>query len=146
MREPEAISVDTINNVLVVKVSSANPRAAALIVDHFGAAGRMRVESDRTGVLLKPQGHLSGRVVDKARKPIRGADIEYTPLFDAGAIAGVGHVTGPDGRFDIGQVPPGRWRVEVWENGAPIASAEVDVPSGGRAEAVIVMNRPRETP
>lgn len=138
--------VFTMDNIVVVEISSADPAAPAKVMDHFGGQGKMRVDSDGTGVLLKPQGHLSGRVVDKAGKPVEGADIEYSPLFDAGAIAGVGHVTGPDGRFDIGQVPAGRWRVEVWANGGPIASAEVNVPPGGRGEAMIIMSGPLPTP
>ena len=141
----ESASVDPRQNIVVVTISSADRGAPARVIDHFNGQGRMRVESDGTGVMLRPMGRLSGRVVDKSGKPIAGAEVEYEPLFQMAAIAGVGHVTGPDGRFDIGQVPPGRWRVSVWADGAVIASAEVVVASGGKATVDIVMDRPLPT-
>jgi plastocyanin len=45
-------------------------------------------------------------------------------------------LTGPDGRFAIKNIPPGRHRVQVWERFAVprVMETSVDVPAGGSAE------------
>lgn len=138
--------LDTIDNVVLVGVSSAHPQADEIIVAHFGAAGMLRVTSDGTGVRLKPPGELVGRVIDRDGRPIVGAPVAETPLFDAGPRAGVGHLTSPDGTFNLGRLPPGRWRVSVMQEGVVLGSAEVDVPPGGRGVVEIVLDRPLPSP
>jgi hypothetical protein len=130
---------DTIGNLVELHVSSANPDAARLIVEHFHAQGKLEVSSDGTGALLLRMGRLIGRVVDVQGRPVAGADVESRPMFDAGLVGGTGHITDADGRFEIGTVVPGRWRVFVIHEGNERGSVEVVVPPGGVAEANIVL-------
>jgi hypothetical protein len=45
-------------------------------------------------------------------------------------------VTGPDGRFQISRVPPGRYTLNAWNEGAVRESRQVAVPEdGGAVEA-----------
>jgi plastocyanin len=43
---------------------------------------------------------------------------------------------GPDGRFRIGDVPPGRYVVRIWHERAPEQTREITVPATGAAPAV----------
>jgi hypothetical protein len=135
-------ATDTIGNVVELNISSANPNAAQLIMEHYNAEGKLKVVSDGTGALLQPMGRLSGHVLDPQGRPVAGVDVEYSPLFNAGAIAGTGHVTDADGRFEIGPVVPGRWRVYVMMEGIEFGSVEVDVAPGGAVSARVVLTRP----
>jgi plastocyanin len=44
-------------------------------------------------------------------------------------------VTGPDGRYQIGRVPPGRYTLNAWNEGAVRESRQITVPEDGPAEA-----------
>ena len=50
-------------------------------------------------------------------------------------------VTGPDGRFHIKQIPPGRHRLVIWGRFARprFVEAWVDIPAGGAAQFVFEM-------
>jgi hypothetical protein len=135
-------ATDTIGNVVELNVSSANPNVARLIIEHYNAAEKLKVNSDGTGALLQPMGRLMGQVVDVQGRPVARVDVEYEPLFNAGAMAGTGHITDADGRFEIGAVVPGKWRVFVMVEGTEFGSVEVDVPPGAFATARVVLTRP----
>ena len=49
---PESAGVDIIDNVVEVGVSSADPRAEAIIREHYGLVDELRVVSDGTGAAL----------------------------------------------------------------------------------------------
>jgi plastocyanin len=44
-------------------------------------------------------------------------------------------VTGPDGRYQIGRVPAGRYTLNAWNEGAVRESRQIAVPEGGTVEA-----------
>ncbi len=54
--------VDTIRNVTILSVSSADPRAADLIEAHYGLGNAFEATSDETGADLIPWGTVVGRV------------------------------------------------------------------------------------
>ncbi|MGZ8514293.1 MAG: hypothetical protein ACXW4H_04225 [Candidatus Limnocylindrales bacterium] len=58
--------VDTIRDVTVLSVSSANPRAVELIQSHFGLGAAFEATSDGTGAALIPWGTVEGRVRTRA--------------------------------------------------------------------------------
>ncbi|MEJ7749410.1 MAG: hypothetical protein WKF56_08910, partial [Candidatus Limnocylindrales bacterium] len=58
----ETVGVDMKASQVVLEVSSANPKAVAIIESHYGLGDRLRVESDRIGVRFIPWGTVKGRV------------------------------------------------------------------------------------
>ncbi|MBA3779227.1 MAG: hypothetical protein H0X16_08020 [Chloroflexi bacterium] len=68
--------VDTERNLANIKISSKNPHAGAAIIEHFGAEGRMYVESDGTGFYTLPLGTLLVKTVDRLGRPVVGMDLE----------------------------------------------------------------------
>jgi hypothetical protein len=133
---PESFGVDTIANVVVIGVSSANPDAARLIIEHYGAPeGMIRVESDGTGASLLPTGQVAGRVLTWDGQPPGPNDF----LVEGGAngVPGwcgggdIGYGVGESGEFEIG-CKVGRRLIEIRSRGEGdawllVASVEVEV-------------------
>jgi len=69
------VGVDTIKNCTVLEISSTNPDAPALILAHYGQpTGKLRVESDGTGIYLMPRGWVDVSVkVAKGASPLPAA-------------------------------------------------------------------------
>ena len=72
-------------------------------------AGRDRIGIDRS---LPPGGAATGRVTDTAGHPIAGADASLEPLGPGFAFNDA--FTGRDGRYDITDLTPGRYRLCVF--------------------------------
>ena len=71
---------------------------------------------DESGHAMPPALPLNGRILDGAGRPIEGAivtDTRKDPLVGGGASS----VSGPDGRFGICEVVPGRIPLEVKRQG-----------------------------
>ncbi|MEW5990337.1 MAG: hypothetical protein AB1736_03195 [Chloroflexota bacterium] len=67
---PMGVGVDVLKNLVEVDVSSANPDAARLILEHYDVVpGMVQVISDGTGAALIPGGTIRGRVVDWLGQP-----------------------------------------------------------------------------
>ena len=109
----EGVGVETLENMVVVEVSSANPDAAAIIAAHFDVGDRMRVESDGTGVRLIPWGTVKGRVT-----PLDGIDLGETALAwtstDSGECGGgdMGFGVTRDGTFEL-PCQVGTWTIKL---------------------------------
>jgi hypothetical protein len=104
------VGVDTIKNCTVLEISSKNPDAPALILAHYGQpAGKLRVESDGTGVVLMPRGWI-----DVSVKVATGA-------------------SPPPGGWMIDMVGdgPGQWGSEVGWGVLPGGVAKVPATVGG---------------
>jgi len=46
-------------------------------------------------------------------------------------------VTGPDGRYQIARVPPGRYTLDAWNEGAVRESRQITVPESGGDSSVV---------
>jgi hypothetical protein len=104
----QGIGVDVISNVTTVDVSSAEPAAVRIILDHYGVAeGMLRVTSDGTGVELLPTGTVRGRVLDPAGRVL---DPELSGLLSVdGEAVGVGYCGGGDIGYGLG--PDGTYEI-----------------------------------
>jgi hypothetical protein len=70
----QSVEVDIEHNAVLIRISSAQPAATRMILEHYAVEPTMIVvESDGTGVVLLPSGTVRGRVVDASGKPVRGA-------------------------------------------------------------------------
>ena len=93
---PESAGVDIIDNVAEVGVSSADPRAEAIIREHYGLGDELRVVSDGTGAALLPWGKVIGVVLGPNGKRIGQNDL----MLDA-VSADPGQCGGGDMGFGI---------------------------------------------
>ena len=67
------VGPDVMLNRLAIQISSANPQAEELVLEHFGWDREIAVvESDGTGALLLPRGRLVVRAVDGDGNPVMG--------------------------------------------------------------------------
>jgi hypothetical protein len=82
-----------IDNVLEVRISSANPAAPDLVMQHFNGAGWLRVVSDGIGSWDGPRGDLRVQVTDATGRNLRGGDFMCLPIPDKPAA----YVDGPSG-------------------------------------------------
>jgi hypothetical protein len=143
----EGVSVDVEANVVDLTVSSANPHANELIVDHYNAPGGMlRVTSDGTGAQLLPNGTVVGRVLLADGNPPGPNDLmldagspDDPPGWCGGGDVGFGVVE--DGRIEF-PCKAGRRTILVkdWTSDGRhpvVASLVVDVPSNAEVEVEI---------
>jgi hypothetical protein len=143
------IGADTVENVVDIDISSANPDAGRLVLAHYAAAdGMIRVTSDGTGAHLLPVGTVVGRVVLADGRPPGPNDL----MLDAGSPSDppgwcgggdIGYGVSEDGGIEFpckagrrtilvrGSVPGGASDREV------IASIVVQVPAGGKVKLEI---------
>ena len=137
-------SVDVMTNRAEVTLSSANPRATALILERYGVGpDKLRVVSDGTGILLQPRGTVHGRVVLPNGKAPGRNDwmlnwVPDRPGGDCGEMVGYG--VGPDGSFEF-PCAPGGWTIAVQapvnDGWLDIGTAHVLVPAGGDVDVTI---------
>ncbi len=112
-----SISVDVIENVTLLTVSSANPDADRLINEHYAVGDMLRVESDGTGIVLLPKSSIRGRVVDPLGRPVPDLSLVWVP--DSAGICGIldmGFGTSEDGEFEIPHCTPGGWTIRAGYN------------------------------
>lgn len=80
-------------------------------------------------------GSISGRVVDAAGAPVQGASVLISqsphPQSD------IAPITGADGRFRLGRLMPGSYRLAVHGAGHASAAAIVEVAAGNQADVEI---------
>jgi hypothetical protein len=147
--EARALSggVMTMDNIVELDVSSANPDAPRLIMEHFGAdASTLRVLSDGTGIVLQPRGtvHMTF-VLANGKAPGRNAwALAWTPDRPGNGDCGdmVGYGVPEDGTFDLA-CSPGGWTIAVQEivldAWVDVGKGHVMVPAGGTADLRIVI-------
>ncbi len=139
-------SVDIIGNIAELTISSPVPDAGQLIVDHFGAAGKLRVISDGTGILLLPTGRILGHIVAPAGTDMTLLSPQYEADVDIGPRDAIGIGVAANGTFLIDRLPPATYTVtilELAENGnAVVGSARVLVPPGAAVPLEIRLQRP----
>jgi hypothetical protein len=142
-------SVDIMHNRAEVGISSANPDAPRLILEHFGVpADMLRVESDGTGILLQPRGTIH---VALAGAGVRfGPDLDWNVAWtsdrpqgggDCGDMTGIG--IPEDGTFDL-DCAPGGWTIAIQERSGEsdwvaIGSVHVVVPAAGAVDGPITV-------
>jgi hypothetical protein len=138
--------VDVIDNITEITISSANPDAARLITEHFGAAERLRVISDGTGVLLLPSGRIVGRIIAPAGTDLSALSPQYEADVDIGPRDAVGNAVAADGGFVIDRLPPATYRVTILEladaGNSVAGSATVVLPPGGVVAVEITVEGP----
>ena len=139
-------SVDIIGNIAELTISSPVPDAGQRIVDHFGAAGKLRVISDGTGILLLPTGRILGHIVAPAGTDMTMLSPQYEADVDIGPRDAMGIGVAENGIFIIDHLPPTTYTVtilELAENGnAVVGSARVLVPPGAAVPLEIWLQRP----
>ena len=145
--------LDEMTNQVDMEISSANPAAPALILQHFGVGPAvLRIESDGTGILLQPRGKVRGRVLLANGKPPpadSSLGLDWSPDVPApgsGAcgIGDMGFGVGQDGRFEL-PCAPGGWTIKVFKetpNGRKlVGQGHVVVPPGLAVNVVIHLDR-----
>jgi hypothetical protein len=139
-------SVDVIDNVTEVMISSADPDAARRIIEHFGAGERLRIISDGTGVLLQPTGRIIGRIIAPPGTDLTSLSPQYEADVDIGPRDAVGIAVAPDGGFVIDRLPPATYTVTILELGGVdnrvAGSATVVIPPGGAVAVEITYEGP----
>ncbi len=144
------LSVGTLlpENLVRVEISSADPQAADEIIQHYGGAGMMIVQSDGTGVAAWPQGAVRGKVVDAAGNGLAGLDIALRPDIEGAGPSEIGVSTRGDGTFDIPETTATGYTLEVLSPFGPggqtlegpdrivVASIRVIVPAGETVDVV----------
>jgi hypothetical protein len=138
----QGVGYDVMAGVLDIQISSANPSAAAMIVDHFGLPeDGVRVTSDGTGAALLPSGTVKGVVVMPNGKPPGKAAYEWLvdgrggdPGWCGGGDIGFG--VAEDGHFEI-PCKVGRRTIVILSS----ASNDGDWVVIGQADVVVPANR-----
>lgn len=80
-------------------------------------------------------GSIAGRVLDPSGAPVSGASVAVSG--GRGAVNDIAALTDAEGRFRLGNLPPGRYSVAVFGNDTAEAGAEVDVAEGEQRETEI---------
>ena len=134
--------LDTVENRVVLSVSSANPDAGRLIRDRLSVDEDMlEVESDGTGIALLERGTIKGRVLDAKGKPVPGVAVSPRSPLTTWCGGEVGHETDADGRFVLECCTPTTWTIQVFRDFQDIL-ASVDVVLGPGATAEVVIRLP----
>ena len=139
-------SVDIIDNIAELTISSAVPDAAERIVAHFGAEGRLRVVSDGTGILLQPTGRILGHIVAPPGTDMNLFSPQYEADVDIGPRDAIGIPVAPDGTFVIDRLPPATYTVTMLETAdvgnKEVGRATVILPPGAAVLVEIPLKRP----
>lgn len=144
----QSIGVDVAGNFVELRISSKNPRAPALIAEHFHTGEMLHVTSDGTGVALMPTGTIRGRAVDRLGRPVPGLDVTVvSDIPGAGLRGDVGYLTREDGRFELRGVHATGFEVQLKREAAGgvwkvVGRRRVVVPAGGVAFVLIVVQEP----
>lgn len=134
-----AISTDELRGKLVVEVSTMRGDAQPLLAARYGPMVEVEV-TDPTGSYLPPLGEIRGRIVDGDGNGVQG-QIASEPLFGDMPRDSVGPPeTNADGTFRLKNMLPGEWRLTALVNGVEAATADVEVPPGGRASIELVVD------
>jgi hypothetical protein len=143
---PQGVGAHVSENVVVIDISSANPEAEAMILDHYGAPdGMIRVISDGTGAALLPVGTVVGRVLLANGAPPGPNNLslsEGSPDDPPGWCGGgIGYGVAPDGSIEI-PCKVGRRTIQVMANDADgelrvVAAVVVLVPADARVAVEI---------
>lgn len=125
-----------------VKISSANPNAAALIEQHFGWQGVVEVESDGTGALMLPRGTLRVRATNQQGLSVPGLTCVPVPDMPGSYEPPIGGTrTNGRGVCELELPATGYWiRLEL--EGVLIALGRVVVMPEGIAELEIQVDAP----
>jgi hypothetical protein len=145
--------LDEMQNLVDLEISSANPAAPALILQHFGVGPAvLSIESDGTGIQLQPRGKVRGRVLLANGKPPpadSSLSLDWSPdVPPPGSgecgIGDMGFGVGQDGRFEL-PCAPGGWTIKVFAetpNGRKlVGQGHVVVPPGLAVNVVIRLSR-----
>jgi hypothetical protein len=152
---PVGAGVETMDGIVSIQVSSANPAAPALILAHYGVGPDiLRVDSDGTGIVLLPRGTIRGTVVTAdGGTPHTDALMVSWASDDTGdghgdcGVGDMGYGVGLNGRFTL-PCAPGGWTITIEEardasgNGdwTPVGSGHVIVPAGGEVTLRITLD------
>jgi hypothetical protein len=141
--------LDEIHNRVDLEISSANPAAAAIILDHFGVGPELlNVTSDGTGIALLPAGKVRGRVTEAdGTRPADPGSLSLSWTSDSpgpgsGDCGGgdIGYGVGADGRFEL-PCQPGGWTISITDDSRPdrkeVGRTHVVVPPGLAVDVVI---------
>jgi hypothetical protein len=80
-------------------------------------------------------GSIAGRVLDPSGAPVSGASVAVSG--GTGAVNDIAALTDAEGRFRLGNLPPGRYNVAVFGNDTAEAGTEVDIAEGEQRETEI---------
>lgn len=108
------LGVNLRENRVDLTVRSADPAAAEMIEEHFGAGAMLVVHREGAAASTAPKGTLTGRAVDSSGGPVAGLDVELTGSTPEATDRGdIGAETDAAGRFFFGDVVPSRYVVRL---------------------------------
>lgn len=115
-----------------VRATAAGFADASVLVGVDEPPGAVSDPAVRVDLRLRRGVALAGRVVDRFGEPVADADVEAARA--GSRLAPRRARTGPDGRFEIGGLDPGRYRVEASHDdlGTATTDATLDVGAPGR--------------
>ncbi|MDI7269454.1 MAG: carboxypeptidase regulatory-like domain-containing protein, partial [Myxococcota bacterium] len=115
-----------------VRATAAGFADASVLVGVDEPPGAVSDPAVRVDLRLRRGVALAGRVVDRFGEPVADADVEAARA--GSRLAPRRARTGPDGRFEIGGLDPGRYRVEASHEdlGTATTDATLDVGALGR--------------
>lgn len=80
-------------------------------------------------------GSIAGRIIDAAGAPVSGASV--TVADSPQPVSDIAALTSADGRFRLGRLPPGPYKIAVHTAGRAAATADVLVAAGQQANVEI---------
>jgi len=122
-------------NVVQLRISSADPKTAALVVEHFAAHDWLEVESDGLAPWTGGSGVLVIHARDRNGKPVAGLDCVPIPDDPNAYNSDTGWSTSDTGTCRIPDVGATTYRVElrrlVGTEWVAVGTGRVTVPRGG---------------
>jgi Carboxypeptidase regulatory-like domain len=107
---------DIKRNLVILEVSSAELKAAALIAAHFDAGAMLEISTDGTGIANQATGILMGVVIDPTGQPVVGYDVDLVTDLPGAGNQGNGTETDQDGRFEMRHVAPSTYVIRILRN------------------------------
>jgi hypothetical protein len=141
----DSSAIDETNNRILLRISSTNPAAPALIIEHFDGAAWLRVESDGIGRWKGPRGNLEVEVVTPDGAPMLHADCVPEPDVQSANVPGdMGTGTSDAGICSFVNVAASWFDVRIFVSGPgprrEVGLGRAHVPAGGTVRIRVVVD------
>lgn len=93
-------------------------------------------------LVLETEAVVSGRIVSSDREPVPGATVHYRPLQDRRFAATASIHADTEGRFRVGNLPPGPHQLAVVASGHPLLVSDFLLLESGRELDEVVLRLP----
>ena len=135
----DSAGVDPVRNLVFLRISSANPDAPSVIVEHYAGQGKMYVESDGTGVRMWKTGTLVVQGVDRLGRPVPHLLVVYTGDVPGTGSGDVGVTTNARGEIQLVVAAPVTYTVQLMDGGSVRGAGRAAVRVGERRVLRIVL-------